>query len=57
MKKCTTIKCHQIELLYAFRGMSNKFLIEDDKLYAIVDDSRIELKGISEEPLPNRFIE
>ena len=45
----------QIEILYAFRHMSKEFIVEDDKLYAVFEDGRIELVGISDEPLPSIF--
>lgn len=42
----------QIEILYAFKGMSKDFVVNDSgKLYAILDGYPMELAGISNEPI------
>lgn len=51
----TELTVDQIEILYAFRHMNNQFIVEDDKLYAVFENGRILLKGISNEPLPSVF--
>ena len=52
MKQFTTLSNNQVNILYAFRNMTERFIDDGDKLYAVVDDGRIELKEISDEMLP-----
>ncbi len=41
---------NQIEILYAFKGLSNDFIVDDSgKLYAILDGHPMELGGVSDE--------
>ena len=47
---------NQIEILYAFKDVSNDFVIDDSgNLFALVDGFPIKLAGISDEPIEMPF--
>ena len=55
MKQYVEFTKREVEIMYAFKDMGEKFIIEDDKLYAIVDGIPIELNDINKIPLQLSF--
>lgn len=50
------LNSNQIEILYAFRAISNDFVIDDSgKLFALVDGHPLILVGVSDEPIEMPF--
>ncbi len=46
------ITIREVEIMNVFKVIAEKFIIEDDKLYVIYGEKRIELKDINSRKLP-----